>query len=507
MLTFDLQRFDEVIESPIDSYTISLLHFDDASAPFKDEIDGNVWSGNAAHVLNGGMFGKSIIVGNYNGTADRYVNNTSTINLGGKDLTVDFWCKHDATISSGEARVDLFYIKVGSTGLIMCLYYHSVYGLEMWFTDSVHSYVSSEIRESYKNVCGQFNHIAVTYIHSTGVWTLWINGVASNSYTSQISSTASTIRLGGRYRNPTTIPCVIDEFRISNGIARYTSTFNPPTMPYGMYYSISGYLCKIIKNGSLYNTVNVYNSSYTAKSVKVINKGTLGYIDSASSGTLKTPDQSSLLYCNEQRIISTTTVVDDDKITDSEHNITLQVTKGSMSYSPGALTLSNVRLDATTFPFTLGGSDFTIEILYTTPTSVTSSSIFFVNRMGFYASGANGGRWDYWYCDNMTSTAVSYGSGDQISNTKYHLALSYSHTDKKVYIANNGVIKFSPSRTINSFTPSLISIGTNSWHTGVSANGLLHAVRITKGSALYKSSYTVPTALSTNSNVVFILNF
>jgi hypothetical protein len=77
---------------------------------------------------------------------------------------------------------------------------------------------------------GQWYHVAL--VRASGVDTLYINGVAqgTQSETSTQSAASGWPRIG--YNSSQNFNGWIDEFRLSNGIARWLANFTPPTAAY-----------------------------------------------------------------------------------------------------------------------------------------------------------------------------------------------------------------------------------------------------------------------------------
>ena len=335
------------------------------------------------------------------------------------------------------------------------------------------------------------------YKYSTNQALTFINGVLKDTQTCSSFARGSatyTLYLGkSTFSEDGLLHGYIAEFCISNGIARYSSNFDVPTT---YMQTISYGKLLYVNRGTLRNVPGEESGEF-----KYVQEGNLRHaaftessIPSANPRTLKAGSKQFISYSL-------------NGLKDYEHDITLELGQGSALYTSNGLVLSNARFEATTFPFTLGGSDFTVEVIYSTHSSIEiPSSTFFVDRIGFYASEADNGRWDYWY---RNTSSVYYGENDRQVNTKYHLAISYVHNQQKVYVAKNGTIQLTATDvTIDSFTPSIMGIGIqiHNWHIDSPAYGILHAVRITK-TAIYRVSYAVPTSLSSTSNTVFVLNF
>jgi len=77
----------------------------------------------------------------------------------------------------------------------------------------------------------QWNHCA--YVRASGVGTIYLNGVSVASYTdtTDYATNVTTAYIGKRYSGNSTIPGYLSNFRIVKGTAVYTTAFTPPTVP------------------------------------------------------------------------------------------------------------------------------------------------------------------------------------------------------------------------------------------------------------------------------------
>ncbi len=75
---------------------------------------------------------------------------------------------------------------------------------------------------------GQWYHLALTRSGTTV--TYWLNGTSDNTMTlsGQMGRDDTIVRIGA-YNSQYTFDGYIDDMRVTNGVARYTSTFTPPT--------------------------------------------------------------------------------------------------------------------------------------------------------------------------------------------------------------------------------------------------------------------------------------
>lgn len=94
---------------------------------------------------------------------------------------------------------------------------------------------SALISSSGTTYVNQWVHLAV--VRSSGTTTFYINGTSVGSTTSTINWTNQDVIVGGgRYSSGSSINVsftgYIDDFRITKGVARYTSNFTAPTAPF-----------------------------------------------------------------------------------------------------------------------------------------------------------------------------------------------------------------------------------------------------------------------------------
>lgn len=208
-----------------DSYTKALLHCDgaNASTTFTDE-SGKTWTavGNAQLTTTAPKFGTAC--GTFDGTGDRItVPASSDFNFGTSDFTIDFWAKAGTTqmgvmsqnsASNADAGHWSFWFNVGANNIR--LYVGGTSTLTGTFTQS--------------NV---WNHIAL--VKSSGNFIIFANGTSLGSVANSTSIGSSTIglKIGAALNTSSTdYTGKLDEIRISKGIARWTTTFTPPTSEY-----------------------------------------------------------------------------------------------------------------------------------------------------------------------------------------------------------------------------------------------------------------------------------
>ena len=161
----------------------------------------------------------------------------STNQLVSEDFTIEFWFRINS--GAGSETVGLFgsyYTVGGGKGLIMAtsatytsVYFQWMYGSGSG-TDWAYLNRTQGTRTALSN--NTWYHVAVTRSGST--WRLFLNGTQEDSITqsSQVTDSGSTTRIGNYGPSATASHALdgyIDDFRITKGLARYTSNFTPPT--------------------------------------------------------------------------------------------------------------------------------------------------------------------------------------------------------------------------------------------------------------------------------------
>lgn len=214
-----------------DSFTKLLLHCDgaDASTTFTD-------SSSAAHTVtaNGNAqvdtaqskFGGASAL--FDGTGD-YLSSASHAdwNFGGAgsgDFTVDLWVRFNAlgadrgffsTNDAGTAGYQFYWATSGTT-------------LRVWSGAG-----TDRSFGSWSPSTGTWYHVA--FVRSGGTLTAYVDGTSIGTATDgdfNNDSTAMIVGAGNNAGSAQPMNGWIDEFRVSKGIARWTSNFTPPTSAY-----------------------------------------------------------------------------------------------------------------------------------------------------------------------------------------------------------------------------------------------------------------------------------
>lgn len=209
-----------VSSGPSDPYFPSvtlLLHFDSS---FSDSSGANVAvtaTGNASISTAQKKFGAGSAY--FDGDADYLVIAADSVSqLGAGDFTVEFWCYpitlNTYTVLTGNFTV----INNGQWQLLM----NGSGGLSL--------FVAGFASFSVPLATGSWQHVAL--VRKQGDMTLYLNGVSGGTEANATDlNSAADLWIGRAPENEVTrwFNGYIDEYRITKGVARYSSNFTPPS--------------------------------------------------------------------------------------------------------------------------------------------------------------------------------------------------------------------------------------------------------------------------------------
>jgi len=212
----------------LDSYTKLLLHCDglDTSTTFTDETGKTVTAnGNAqidtAQSKFGGASGLFDTSGDYLSIAD-----SDDWNFGTGDFTIDFWMRRN-TINVSN---DIFSQKTDVNN--QAFLYFDQSGNIIFRVYSGGANVVDMTQASAGWSTGTWYHVAV--VRNGSNWNIYRNGTSVVNQTTSITYPDFTgaVTIGGQGIIGASLDGWIDEFRVSKGIARWTSNFTPPVQSY-----------------------------------------------------------------------------------------------------------------------------------------------------------------------------------------------------------------------------------------------------------------------------------
>jgi len=165
-----------------------------------------------------------------NGQAVR-VGNTADVRLA-NDFTIDFWLGGRGRTYSNQGILGFADATASKLNLLMQLYTNGTIKVYAFDGQSNGELLSSTVAIS--NIDNTWTHVALTKQGST--WRLFLNGQLNVSGTNTSTQTSvadlfvGAFLLSGTYYSLTSF--YVDEFRLVNGAAVWTSNFVPPTAPY-----------------------------------------------------------------------------------------------------------------------------------------------------------------------------------------------------------------------------------------------------------------------------------
>ena len=249
-----LANIYDVKQSTIGAANV-LMHFD--SSPTHDDC-GNTWNDYGSQkclALNGSSYLQ-----------------TPNIAIGGQDFTVDFWFNVSENNTGGSACFASFWIN-GNNRI------HMDYGpglyVAIWSANG-EVYVGTE--NGIGN--GNWRHYAAVYVHSTATYYLFIDGVLQASQVGrQYTARTTTLYVGMNPVSNRKVTGFIDDFRYSNGVARWTANFTPPARGSISKDANTTVLLKFntdTTTDECGNTWTAYGSPYLSSSVVTIAQAKFG---------------------------------------------------------------------------------------------------------------------------------------------------------------------------------------------------------------------------------------
>jgi hypothetical protein len=221
-----------------DSYTKILLHMDGANGgtTFADIAAGaansHIWTPtNGVTATGNPKFGSAALQ-----CSAGYVRsvNDSDFTLGSADWTIDFWVNNNGITGSQSLCGQLNYAGGINSGPLYSVKDSSgrvFFGVSNGSAFTVVGGAGSPptIQDS------QWHHVA--FVRGGGTLRLFLDGsqIASDGFSGLVQASSGApfgVGINGDYAGASLASMLFDEFRLSIGIARWTSNFTPPDAPY-----------------------------------------------------------------------------------------------------------------------------------------------------------------------------------------------------------------------------------------------------------------------------------
>jgi len=454
---------------PFFNQVTGLYHFDGSNggtnATFIDSSTSGHTVTNNGDVTQGTFSPFSVADGNWSvifpGNTAGYLSNTNTMTaVGNGDFTIEFWAMRTDTNNGGFFQYTASPLDVKSGALGLGIYndeYYLYYGTSGALAGRA---VSSS------GIPGQGVWFHVAYVRSSGTITIYTDGTAVTTQASTTNYTDVSFTLGGYYSSSFLFGGYISNFRVVKGTAVYTSNFTPPTTP---LTAISGTILLTAQSNRF-----VDNSS-EAETLTVLGAATLPPKILPFSPFAKSPAYSA-------------------------------ASNGGSGY----FDRTGDYLSAQDSDFAFGTGDFTVEgwvRLNGWSTGTGSGRGIFHITTGYLNSTVYGpalgvddsGNWHIYHVSG--ATALAYGP---IANEWTHFVYVRNSSTSTVYL--DGVSVWTASDS-NDYTWSHLVVG-GYYSSSFLLDGYISDFRIVKGTAVYTSAFTPPTApLTAISGTELLLSF
>ena len=155
--------------------------------------------------------------------------------IGSGDFTIEYWVYGDATSGNSSRHLDF-----GGTNRLI-IYYQGAsttsaydYSINVYDNNAGNQGVDNSL--TLGNYRGNWNHVAVvkgSTVNNNGPGiALYLNGTKKSSRNTALDFTDASLTIGSTPTSSSWLNGFLDDIRITNGVARYTSNFTPPTAPF-----------------------------------------------------------------------------------------------------------------------------------------------------------------------------------------------------------------------------------------------------------------------------------
>lgn len=213
-----------------DANDVALLHMDAITAAVVD-VKGHSFTTNGSAFISSRQkkFGVSALsLGKYESGYIVAANDTGN-SMGTGDFTVEAWIYVEARSSNGSGIFDS--LPIGGAGARNNSYF--------FYTDSIgrltlFSATATVLTSTGAVPLNTWTHVAMT--RASGTLRFFINGTLDGSASFTTNDTQGGLVIGNAADNVTArahmLQGLLDDFRITKGVARYTASFTPPGAPF-----------------------------------------------------------------------------------------------------------------------------------------------------------------------------------------------------------------------------------------------------------------------------------
>ena len=424
--------------------------------------------------------------------------------LGTGDFTIECWINIIAYGGSGAQNDSTLFGLQGTSGGFF-MYSRWSDGALCWFDGATGLSSTSGIQMS------TWTHVAVT--RSAGTLRLFENGTLKASrinYFYNIASGVTQWRVGGNAFGDSTryFNGYIDDLRVTNGVARYTADFAPPTEAFpSTPPQISGTV-KDSTGAFVARTVRAYRRSDGAFAGQTVSNATTGaYSITTLDGTphFAVVHDGAVVdsdpYWNN---VVLAMHMDDTGLTDIKGHAVTRVGNAARSSTQSKFGGYSAFFDGVGDYLTLPNTpdfdfagEFTIEFWAYMSAYGASWSCVISRYNDTTPSGwriilpTSGGSWQFSFVDSG-GTVRGYAGQTLSVGQWYHLAVTFDGANYRTF--TNGTLNATISNALppksvgTSYSPFIGATNTAAWH----LNGYIDDLRITKGVARYTTSFTPP---------------
>jgi hypothetical protein len=386
--------------------------------------------------------------GYFDGTGDYLeIANNAAFNLGSSDFTIEAWVY--PTVSGTEKQIITKYssyptefgwnLDILSTGVLLFNGYGASY---------------FEIRSTTTIPINTWTHVAS--VRNGATITMYINGVSSGTVAAQTFQTTTANVAVGRDLEATgasrSFTGYISNARVVKGTAVYTANFTPPTSP---LTAISGTsLLLLTDNYSIVNStstnlpISIFGGAAISTTQSPTGMTSSMYFNSATSSYVQTPT-----------------------------NTTLNLSSGNYTVEGWYY------LDMATYSsFDLGGRGIVSDYL-TNSNGRWLISIGGTGKLEFTEQDAVG----------QNSATITDPSNSPLQQWVYFAAVKSGTT---MYLFKNGTSVGSATSAVRTGFPGRLNVGQSTVDTNYRAFflGYISNIRVSKGTAIYTSNFTTPSA-------------
>ena len=488
-------------------------------------------------------FGAASALFNASGTSKLSAGSTSAVAFGTGDFTIEMWAYWTNT---DHSTYPTFFDSGAFAGNGLAARRHAGNPNEIQIGWNNWSSGTGHAQFSFTPTTGQWYHLA--FVRSGGTFTVYANGTSLGSMALTYNFTAGELLIGASRHSGTEgmKNGHLDDFRITKGVARYTSNFSVPTEAHPTSNSAGGAITGT--HTVTYTATDAANNVATATRVVNVEADTTAPVitvvgdnpAAVTTGATYTDAGATAVDNIDGAVAVVTTGVSAisapgatnwedvvlqlplDTNTSDTSTAGMSITNNGATISAsdpkfgaGSMSLNNDYLVVSpnsNWDLNFAADDFTVEMWYKTTTtpgnwaSLISTHIN-TNGWGFYAIPA-GGQVGFRFGDSTTQGDLvgTPGIGDlKTDGVWHHIAATKSGNIARIF--QDGVEiatrTYAAGRQVNRGHGSCyIGYNRNSPGSQYAFYGSLDDIRITRGVARYTSGFTLPTEAHPTANSV-----